>query len=190
MIETLTHNWGWVVLRGVVALLFGALALFYPAVTLAVLIVWFGVYAFVDGMFLVISAIANRRGEPRWGVLVLGGLLGVAAGLVAFFMPALTALTLLLIIAAWSVVIGVDEIIAAIRVRKEIRGEWLLVVAGLLAVAFGVILFVEPGVGALALLLWIGAYAVVRGILLIALGFRLRNWERLHGAGGAMPRPA
>src|SRR5690348_4861560 len=120
MVETLTHNWGWVVLRGVVALLFGVFTLFYPAITLAVLIIWFGVYAFVDGIFMAISAVASRHGEPRWGVLLLGGLLGIAAGLVTFFMPALTAITLLLVIAVWSVFIGIDEIVAAIRVRKEI----------------------------------------------------------------------
>jgi uncharacterized membrane protein HdeD (DUF308 family) len=189
MVETLTRNWGWVALRGVAALLFGVLTLFYPGITLAALVLLFGAYAFVDGVFMAVSAIAHRHVQPRWVALFLGGLLGIAAGLVTFFMPGLTAVALLALIAAWAIVIGIAEIVVAIRLRKEITGEWMLVVAGLLAVAFGVILIMTPGVGALAMVLWIGAYAVISGILLIALGFRLRSWGRMHPSS-AMPHPA
>jgi uncharacterized membrane protein HdeD (DUF308 family) len=186
MVELLTRNWGWVVLRGIVAILFGVLTFFNPGITLALLVLMFGAYALVDGIFLVGSAIANRHGEPRWVALLIGGLLGIGAGLVTFFTPGITALALIVVIAAWAIMTGVAEIVAAIRLRKEITGEWLFVLAGLLAVAFGVILVVAPGAGALAMVFWIGAYALVSGILLTAFGFRLRRWGRMH----ITPHPA
>jgi uncharacterized membrane protein HdeD (DUF308 family) len=183
MIETLTRNWGWVALRGAVAILFGILTLFFPGITLAVLILWFGVYAFVDGLFTVISAIARRRGERHWVVLLIGGLLGIAAGLVTFFTPGITAVVLLAVIAVWAILVGLAEIVAAVRLRRVITGEWLFILAGLLAVAFGVILILRPAVGALAMMMWIGAYAVVSGALLLALSLRLRSWDRLRAEG-------
>lgn len=190
MVETLTRNWGWVALRGVVAILFGVLTMFNPGITLAVLVLFFGAYALVDGIFMAISAIANRRGEPRWVALLIGGLLGIAAGLVTFFWPGITTIALLAVIAAWAIVTGVAEIVAAIRLRKEITGEWLFVLAGLLAVAFGVIAILRPGAGALAIVLWIGIYALISGVLLVALALKLRSWGRHLHAGGATPHPA
>lgn len=186
MIEVLTRNWRWVVLRGVVAILFGILTFFNPGITLAVLVLLFGAYALVDGVFLVASAIANRHGEPRWVALLAGGVLGIAIGLVTFFSPQTTAIGLIALIALWAIVTGVAEIAAAIRLRKVITDEWLFILAGILAVTFGVLLFFAPGPGALAMVLWIGAYAVASGILLVAFGFRLRNWARMH----VTPRPA
>ena len=187
MVETLTRNWGWVALRGVVAILFGVLTLFNPGITLAALVLFFGAYALVDGVFMVVSAIANRHGQPRWVTLLIGGLLGIAAGLVTFYMPGITTVVLLMVVAAWAIVTGIAEIVAAIRLRREITGEWVFVLAGLLAVAFGAILIARPAAGALAMVLWIGAYAVVSGILLIALSVRLRSWGRMHV--GATPQP-
>ena len=182
MVETLTRNWGLVALRGIVAILFGVLAIFYPAITLATLILLFGAYALVDGIFMALAAIANRHGEPRWVALLIGGLLGVAAGLVTLFMPGITAVVLVSLVAAWAILTGIAEIVAAIRLRKEITGEWILILAGVLAVAFGLLLFVRPGAGALAVVLWIGVYALIYGIVLLALGFRLRSWGRTHAA--------
>lgn len=189
MVETLTRNWGWVLLRGVLALLFGVLALTNPAVTLTVLVLWFGAWAIVDGMFMVGSALARERGQQRWGMLLLGGLLGIAAGVVTFLAPAVTALALLSLVAAWAIVIGAFEIVAAVRLRRVITGEWMFIVAGLLGVAFGLFLIARPGAGALAMILWIGAYALVSGVLLIALAFRLRSWGRMHAPPTA-PHPA
>lgn len=180
MVEVLTRNWRLVVLRGVVAILFGILTFFNPAITLAVLVLMFGAYALVDGIFLVASAIANRHGEPRWVALLIGGLVGAAIGIVTFFWPGLTAVALLAVIATWSIVTGVAEIVAAIRLRKEITNEWFFIVAGIVAVAFGAMLFYAPGAGALAMVFWIAAYALVSGVLLIAFGFKLRNWSRLQ----------
>lgn len=187
--DRLGRNWGWVLLRGIVALLFGVLTLLNPAVTLAVLVLWFGAYALVDGVSAIVSAIAHRHGEPHWVALLIGGVVSIAAGLVTLAMPGLTALVLLYVIAAWAVVRGASEIATAIRLRRVLRGEWLLALAGALSVAFGVVLFLRPGAGALAVVVWIGAYALVLGILLIALAFRLRAWGHGHGAG-AMPRVA
>lgn len=181
MMEPLLRNWGWVVLRGVLAIAFGALTLVYPGITLQVLVLLFGAFAFADGVFMLVSAIANRRGLPRWGVLVLGGLLGITIGLVTLLMPAITAVALLGFIAAWAILMGIAEIAAAIRLRQEITGEWLLVVTGLLAVAFGGFIIARPALGALAIVLWIGAYALISGALLVALGLRLRSWGRRLG---------
>lgn len=189
MVETLTRNWGWVVLRGVVAILFGVLTVFRPGITLAALVLLFGAYALVDGVFMVFSAIANRRGEPRWVALLVGGVLGILAGLATFYLPGITAVVLLAIIALWAIVTGIAEIVAAIRLRKEITGEWIFVLAGVLAVAFGVLMIARPAAGALAMLLWIGLYALVTGVMWIALGLRLRSWGRMH-PGGATPHPA
>jgi len=176
-------------MRGVVALLFGLLTMFQPAITVAALVLLFAAYAFVDGILMVVSAIAHRRGEPRWVALLLGGLAGIAVGAVTMVAPNLTVVALLAVIATWAIITGIAEVVAAIRLRKVITGEWLFVVAGVLAVAFGLMLFAAPAEGALALVLWIGAYAMVTGALLIAFAFRLRSWGREH-PGGMAPRPA
>lgn len=187
MVDLLARNWGWVMLRGVAALTFGLLTLFNPAISLGALIILFGAYALVDGIFTIISAIANRHDEEHWVALLIGGIVGVAAGVVTFVMPGLTALVLLYIIAAWAIITGVAEIVAAIRLRRVIAHEWLLILAGVLSVIFGVLLLVAPGAGALAIVLWIGAYATVFGIVVIALAFRLRQWHREYGVGAAAP---
>ena len=149
MIEALSRNWGWVALRGVVAILFGVLTLNQPGLSLASL------------------------------VLLFGGILGIVAGIVTFMWPGITAMSLLVIIAAWALITGITEIVVAIRLRKEISGEWALILAGIVAVAFGVFLIVRPLAGALAVLFVIGIYALVSGILHVVLGFRLRSWNHL-----------
>jgi len=179
---TLTKNWWVLVLRGVLAILFAILTFAAPGITLAYLIVLFGVFALFDGILHIIAAF--RSGTGHWWALLLAGLVSVAAGVITFFYPGLTALALLYCIAFWSIVAGIAEIMAAIRLRKEIEGEWLLALAGVLAVLFGIYLVANPGAGALGLVLVIGAYAFVAGIVLIALGFKLRSWgnRRLHAA--------
>jgi uncharacterized membrane protein HdeD (DUF308 family) len=189
MFVVLARNWSLVVLRGVAAVLFGLLTLFMPAISLAVLILLFGAFAFVDGVFTIVSAIRDRRGDSQWVALLIGGILGVGVGIVTLLMPDVTALVLLYLIAAWAIVTGVAEIVAAVRLRRIITREWLLVVAGVISVAFGVLLVAFPSAGALAVTLWIGAYAFVLGIVLIALGLRLRRWDR-EQSGEAMLRAA
>ena len=178
--EILSRNWGWLVLRGVVAILFGVLTAFQPGITLAALVLLFGAYALTDGVTTIIWAIANRRDEPHWVSLIFGGLMSIAAGVITFFWPAMTTVALLFVIAGWAMVTGTATIAAAIQLRKVIAGEWRLVLFGLMSVTFGVILLAAPAVGALAMVLWIGGYAIVSGVLLISLGMRLRSWGRLH----------
>lgn len=178
-IQPLTQNWGAMVLRGVAGIAFGLLTLFAPGISLGALILGFGAFALVDGMLAVVSAIRHRSQE-HWGMLMLQGVFGIAAGVVTFFWPAITALALLYLVATWAVVTGALEIAVAIRLRRVIRGEWLLVLSGIASVALGALLMLFPASGALAMVLWIGAYALVSGILLAVLGFRLRGWGRTH----------
>jgi uncharacterized membrane protein HdeD (DUF308 family) len=121
------------------------------------------------------------RNVPHWGWLLVSGILGILIGVLTFLMPGVTALVLLYIIASWALIRGVAEIVAAIQLRKVITGEWLLVLAGVLSVGFGLLLFIFPGAGALAVILWIGAFTTMFGILMIALAFRLRRWNRELG---------
>jgi len=179
---TLTKNWWVLLLRGVLAILFAIFTFVNPGITLASLILVFGSFAFADGVLHVIAAF--RSGSGAWWALLLAGIFGMGAGLVMFSYPGLTALSLLYFIAFWSISTGVGEIIAAIRLRKEIEGEWLLAFAGLLSVIFGIFLVAAPGAGALALLMVIATYALVAGIVLILLAFKLRAFvnQRLRHA--------
>jgi uncharacterized membrane protein HdeD (DUF308 family) len=184
--EILTRNWGWIALRGVAGVIFGVLTFMNPTISLASLILVFGAYALADGVFTVVAAIMNRRGERHWVAMLFGGIAGIVIGLITFLMPGVTTLVLLCFIAAWAIATGGAEIATAIRLRKVITGDWLLGLAGVLSVLFGLFLVVYPGAGALTVVLWIGAYALVFGIMMIALSLRLRSWGRLSGA----PRPA
>jgi uncharacterized membrane protein HdeD (DUF308 family) len=175
MLRTLAQNWWAIVLRGVCAVLFGVGAFAWPGITLAVLVLLYGAYALVEGVLAVAWALVGRQGGPfPWGVL-LAGLAGVAVGVVTFLYPGLTGLALLYLIAAWAIIRGIFEIIAAFHLRKEIENEWLLALSGLLSLALGVVLVVAPGAGALAVLWWIAAFAIVFGVLTIMLGFRLKG---------------
>jgi uncharacterized membrane protein HdeD (DUF308 family) len=173
--DTLTHNWWLLALRGLVAVIFGVIAFIWPGITLFALIMLFGAFALVNGVLSVLLAAKAPKGYPRFGSLLIGGLCGIFAGIITFFWPGLTALGLLILIAVWAIVTGIMEIYAAIKLRKEIKGEWLLILAGLASVAFGVLLMLMPGPGALVLVLWIGAYAIVLGILLFILAFKMRK---------------
>src|SRR5581483_4553486 len=183
-VGTLASNWWVVLLRGVAGIVFGIASFFAPAISLAVLILLFGAYALVDGVLTLISAVRNTT-ERRWWVLLLEGLVGIIAGIITFVWPGITAVALLYVIAAWALITGALEIVEAFRLRKVIDNEWLLVLSGIISIALGVLLAMFPGPGVLALVLWIGAYALVFGVLLVGLGFRLRSWERsgaLHPA--------
>jgi uncharacterized membrane protein HdeD (DUF308 family) len=176
VLPTLARNWWALALRGLAAILFGLLAFFWPGITLFVLVIFFGAYMFVDGIFAIIAAVRAAGEEERWWLLLIEGILGVLAGLVAFCWPGLTALALLYFIAAWAIVTGVLEIVAAIRLRREIEGEWALGLSGALSVIFGVLLIVSPAPAGLLSLVWlVGAYAVASGVLLLILAIRVRR---------------
>ena len=187
-VDMLARNWWAPVVRGVAGIVFGVLTFFMPIASLAALVLLFGVYALVDGIFNVAAAVTGRTGGRPWWALLLAGLLGIVAGLVTFFMPGLTALTLAYVIAGWAIAIGVLEIVAAVRLRRVITNEWWLGISGALAIVFGVFMMLAPGAGALAMVLWIGAYAFVYGITLLALGVRLRG--RRHDIGADRLRRA
>lgn len=172
MTSYLSRNWWILALRGLAAVVFGLLAFIWPAVTVTILVLFFGAYALWDGVFALIGAFRTQS-DRRWP-LIVEGLVGIAAGLFAFFWPGPAALALLYVIGAWAVITGVFEIIAAIRLRKEIEGELLLMISGVLSVLFGVALFIWPAAGVLAVIWMIASYAILFGILLIVLGFRLR----------------
>ncbi len=169
------RNWWLVALRGLAAIIFGVLALIWPGLTLLVLTILFGAYAIIDGFVAVIAALTHHTTSQRWWLLLLEGLVGIIAGLIAFAMPGLTALVLLYVIAAWAIVTGVLEIWHAVELRREIKNEWLLILSGIASVIFGVLVAIFPGAGALAVVWIIGVYAIVFGLLLLMLGLRLRG---------------
>jgi uncharacterized membrane protein HdeD (DUF308 family) len=185
ILGNLARAWHWIVLRGVFALLFGIFAFIWPGITLAALVLVWGAYAIADGVMALIAAFTmHEEGKPMASLIVVG-ILGIAAGVVTFLWPGMTALVLLLFIASWAVLMGVFEIAAAIRLRKHIENEWLLALSGLVSILFGVLLFLQPGAGALAVIWLIGSFAIFFGILLIALGFRLKGLAGRLATGGA-----
>ena len=171
----LAHNWWMLLLRGILALVFGVMCFAYPGLTLLVLAMLFGAYVLVDGIFATLSAVSAPKGQKRWWVTLLEGIVGIIIGVLTFLMPVITALGLLYLIAAWAIVTGVFEIAAAVRLRKQINNEWLLMLGGVASVLFGVLIAAMPRAGALAIVWWIGAYSIVFGILFILLSFRLRK---------------
>ena len=176
----LARNWWAVALRGLAALIFGVAALVVPHITLVVLIALFGAYALVDGVFAIVSAVIAAEQHMRWWSLLVEGLAGVILGALTFLWPGVTALVLLYVIAIWAIVTGVFEVVAAVQLRREVQGEWLLALSGVLSVIFGVLLFVFPGAGAVAVVWLIGIYALLFGVVLLALALRLRTWGH-HG---------
>ncbi len=165
---------------GILAVLFGIGAFGWPGLTLIILVIFFGAYCLMEGVVSLISAF----GSKQWGLHLFHGLVSVGAGLVTFFWPQITALSLIFIMGAWAIIGGVSEIVAAIQLRKEIQGEWLLALSGLASVLFGLVFLFWPGAGALALVWLIAFYAVLFGVILISLGLRLRALKQ------ARPRSA
>jgi uncharacterized membrane protein HdeD (DUF308 family) len=181
MLHRLAQHWWLFVLRGLAAILLGIAAFLWPGLTIATLIILFGAYAFVDGVFLLISAISGwSKIEDPW-LILLEGLIGIGIGVVTFHSPAITGLGLLIFIAAWSLATGVLEIASAMRLRKELKGEFWLLLSGILSILFAIVLMWYPTAGAYALAIIIGAYAIGFGVMLIAFGIRLNRF-RAHAA--------
>ena len=181
MLSMLARNWWALALRGVFAVIFGILACVSPGATITALVLVFAAYALVDGVFAIVAALRGTGGQRRWSLLI-EGLLGVIAGLVAWRWPDITALAFLFLIAAWAISTGIFEIVAAIALRRELTGEWLLALSGIGSVIFGVLLVALPSAGILTLAWLIGSYALLFGILLIVLAFRLRGMGGSTGA--------
>jgi uncharacterized membrane protein HdeD (DUF308 family) len=174
--NVLSRYWWLTLLRGVIWVLFGFVVFTQPLISLVTLTLLFGIFAFIDGVGNVVSAIGGRQENQTWWVLLLAGLAGIGIGILTFLMPGITALALLVFIATWAILVGVFEIVAAIRLRKEIEGEFWLLLSGLLSVLFGVFLLVRPGAGALSVAWLIAAYAIVFGVTLIFLAFKTRGF--------------
>ena len=181
-VRDVTYPWRWwtVVLRGVVAIVFGVLSLIAPTVAFLSLVLLFGLFAIIEGG-LALGLGLERAAYPR-GAMIVRGLVSIAAGVLALAWPGITALALLLVIASWAVLTGVLEIAMAIRMRRQLAHEWLLGIEGGLSIGFGVLLFVAPLAGAIVLGLWVGAYALVFGGMLVATGFRQRAYLLDHAA--------
>jgi uncharacterized membrane protein HdeD (DUF308 family) len=181
----LSKAWWKLLLRGIAAILFAILAWTRPGISLAALILVFAVYVLTDGILATWTAIAGRKQYDDWWVLLLGGLIGVAVGLLSLAAPGVTAIVLVFYIATWSIVRGVIEIVAAVRLRREIRGEWLLITAGVLSLLFGALLFAKPGAGALAVLWLIAAFVFISGLIQVMLAFKVRKLARRLRTPGA-----
>jgi uncharacterized membrane protein HdeD (DUF308 family) len=171
---TLARHWWVLLLRGIVAILIGILTFALPGLSLEVLVLLFGAFSLADGLMAAWTALSSRRHEENVWLLLLGALVGIGVGLLAIFQPAVTALALLFYIAIWAIATGVVQILAAIRLRREIENEWMLALAGLASLAFGALLMAQPGAGALAALWLIAGYLVLLGALLVVLALELR----------------
>ena len=188
----LARNWWALLVRGLAAILLGVFAFARPGLTLEVLVLWFAAYALVDGLFSIVAGLLGRggRGLPWWALLLEGGI-SVAAGMAAALYPTRAEIVLVFFVAGWSIITGILEIFAAIRLRSQVHGEWILVLAGFLSIAFGIALAVRPILGEFFIIYMIGGYALVFGCMLISLGFRLRSFARKHDESlASQPPPA
>ena len=183
--EFLSRAWWILLLRGVIAIAFGVAALAWPGVTLVTFVTIFATFVLVDGVFDVIHAIRFRKDLEHWGLELLAGLTGVAAGVLALMVPVATTtaagVIIALFIAAWAVVTGVLRIAQAIRLRKEIEGEWMLGLSGALSVLLGLWIMLHPAAGVLAMVTMIGVFALLIGFSLIVLAFRVRKLGKKTG---------
>lgn len=187
LLHALAQNWSWILLRGILAILFGVMALVLPGVTLLTLVMLWGTFAAADGVLSLIAAVRGGTLAPRWW-LVLVGIVGLIAGIATFASPGVTALVLLMFIGWYAVLSGAFEIIGAIQVRKEIDNEWMLILHGVVCVLFGLFVLIRPGAGALALVGIIAFYAIMAGGFLIAFALRLRKHATSeHQHGGMHP---
>ncbi|NRQ33885.1 HdeD family acid-resistance protein [Nonomuraea sp. NN258] len=174
-----SRNWWLLLVRGIAAVVFGVLALFWPAITVLVLVICFGAYAIVSGAFSLFAGFRHGQGSRGW--LIFSGIIGILAGIVAFVWPGITSLALLYLIAFWAIFAGVAEIVAGIQLRKAITNEWMLIVGGILSVIVGVLLIVWPGAGMISLAWLLGIFALLYGITMIVLSFRVKNLARNAG---------
>jgi uncharacterized membrane protein HdeD (DUF308 family) len=184
------NSWWTFALRGLIAVAFGVLALAWPKLTLLGLVVLFAAFALFGGVVSIWGALVNRKTDDAWLMLLLLGLVSVGAGIIAIVRPDITLLVLVLLMGANAIATGVLDIALAVRLRREIRGEWVLVLAGLISIAFGVLVFLFPDAGALAMVWLIGFYAIAIGILLLVAAWRLRRHPEAASWGGGMGQPA
>ncbi|MCJ2024647.1 HdeD family acid-resistance protein [Methylobacterium sp. J-067] len=184
MSTALARNWWLVALRGVVSILFGAIAFAAPAAFVLSLVLFFAAYMLVDGIFTIVGAIRAAQKHERWGFLLLEGLVDIVVGVAAFLVPAAAVWAFVLLLAAWAFVTGALMIAAAFRLHLH-YGRWWLLLGGIVSVLFGLALVIEPGMSALVLTWWLGAYAIAFGVMLVILGISLRS---RHASATVLPR--
>jgi uncharacterized membrane protein HdeD (DUF308 family) len=175
MVHVLARNWWALLIRGIAAVIFGILAFVWPGATIVVIGILFGAYAFVDGVFAIVAAVRAAQAHERWWPFVLEGIVGLVIAGITFYDVGITLFALYITIAAWAFVTGILEIVAAIQLRKAISNEWLLILAGVCSILFSILMVWHPFAAALAIIWIIAAYAIVFGIMMIALAFRLRS---------------
>lgn len=175
MLETLARNWWAIAIRGLAAIAFGCAVFFIPSAALWALILLFGAYCLIDGVLAVLAAVRAAGAHERWAQLLIAGLFGILIAGITWFDPAITAFALLYVIAAWAIVTGVLELIAAFELRKHLEGEFWWMLSAIISIMFGVLIVWRPAIGALAILFWIGMYAVISGIVLLGFAFKLRD---------------
>lgn len=187
MSQTVLRHWWLLACRGALAIMFGMLAIMWPGITLLSLAALFAAFTLVGGAVWTFVAVRSRPEDERWWVLLLMGLVGVAAGAVAALHPAMTMLVLVLLVGAHALVTGAAELALALRLRRQLQGEWMLALAGAASIMFGMFVLLFPtGAGAVALAVLIGWYAIATGMLVIALAFRVRHWARSQPGGAVL----
>lgn len=174
----MARNWWTIALRGLIAVLFGIAVFAWPGISLVVLVNLFGLFALIGGFLFFIAGIKQRRTDEPWWLLLIEGILSIALGIMVFIWPGISGLFLVYFIAAWAIMSGIFELVSAIQLRRQIYNEWLLAAAGIVSLLFGLFIVIWPVAGALAILWVIGAYALIFGVIMLTLAFRLRTWHR------------
>ncbi|CAE6909404.1 conserved membrane protein of unknown function [Pseudomonas marincola] len=174
----LSDTWWMLLVRGVIAILFGVLTWIQPGISLAALVILFGIYSLTDGVLGIWTAISGRKEDDHWWAFLLWGLVGVGIGVLTLTAPGITTVALMFYIAIWAIASGVMQVVTAIRLRREIKGEWLLILAGAASILFGVIMVAQPLAGALTLLWLIATYAVVFGVIMVVLAFKAKKFKK------------
>jgi uncharacterized membrane protein HdeD (DUF308 family) len=175
MLGVLARNWWALLIRGIAAVIFGLLAFFWPGATGLALIFLFGAYAFVDGIFALVSAVRAARAHERWLAFLAEGIVGLVIAAIVVFYPGLAGLSIYFAIAVWAILTGILELVAAFQLRAMLPNEWMLILGGILSIVFGVLLFIYPMIGILTVIYLIGFYAILFGVIMIAFSFRLRS---------------
>lgn len=180
MFEKYNGNWLALGLRAGVAIVLGLTMFLMPGIALASIVILFGVYATADGIFAIVASIRGIRRKERWGWMLVEGIFGVAAGVIALLWPGIGAMALTLLVAGWALATGALEVAAAVRLRKIMRGEWLLMVAGILSIILALLIAFRPTMGAVVLIWWLGAYLLAYGALALAFAIKVRRWTATH----------
>ncbi len=170
-----SKNWKWMIARGIISIIFGIVVVYNPLAAATALALFFGAYVFIDGVFAIVSIFTSRIARAHFWSFLIEGIAGIAAGILTFFLPEITLYGLVILVSSWAFVTGIFEIISAIKLRKIIDGEFLMIVSGLLSVVFGILIFLRPFASIVVMIYLIGIYAVIFGILLILLGISMRK---------------